>query len=68
MYSVVEQAHGSPASLPPSLPQAVDAFKAGDFMEALNGFTHALALGKDLGGVSAQQKTILSNRSACYEK
>ncbi|GAB5037879.1 mitochondrial precursor protein import receptor, partial [Nannochloropsis oceanica] len=48
--------------------KAVDAFKAGDFMEALNGFTHALALGKDLGGVSAQQKTILSNRSACYEK
>jgi len=46
----------------------VDAFKAGNFTEALNGFTYALALGKKMTGVSAQQKTILSNRSACYEK
>ena len=48
--------------------KAVDAFKAGNYAEALAGFTQALAIGEGMTGVATQQKTLLSNRSACYER
>ncbi|TFJ87400.1 hypothetical protein NSK_001732 [Nannochloropsis salina CCMP1776] len=48
--------------------KAVEAFKAGNYTDALQGFNKALELGRNLAGVSNQQNTLLSNRSACYER